>query len=194
MKFKFTLLAVLIVFLIPISVSAQNIFGDSFEEIMFPSNNDWHPPLLVPERPTPTPLSPDGDAYAEWLRQNPNPLPDFSNEPILEPGGPGGGDFFPTSGGGSRPDTIAGVLSLIVNQILNPLIGVLIASALVVFFIGVIKYIRVAGEEDKNEAKRIMWWGIIALFVMVAVWGLVQIVINTFFPGGVPARPPVPRF
>lgn len=102
--------------------------------------------------------------------------------------------FETITGSGGSPDTIADILSLIINQILNPLAGLLIVLALVVFLWGMIKYLRVAGEEDKENAKRIMWWGIVALFVMVSVWGLVQILVNTFFAGGIPSAPPIPSF
>jgi len=195
---KFNLfLLVLIVFLFSASgVSSQDIFGGTLEENLFgtDNNSNWHPPMLPPETVTPGPLSPDGGAYGQWLEDNPLPGP-FDNQSIIEPGGPGGVNYpISSGGGGGNTQTIAGILNLIVNQILNPLIGVLISLALVIFFIGVIKYIRVAGEEDKNDAKKIMWWGIIALFVMISVWGLVQILINTFFPGGVPPTPPIPRF
>ncbi len=98
-------------------------------------------------------------------------------------------------GSGDDPSTLGGILQLIENQILSPLIGLLLTLALVVFFIGMVKYIRSAGEDDKNNAKQIMWWGIIALFVMVAVWGLVGILTNTFFPGGALNTPPtIPSF
>ena len=114
--------------------------------------------------------------------------------PLVTHGQVGPMIFEAITGSGGSPDTIADVLSLIVTQILNPLAGLLIVLALVVFLWGMIKYLRVAGEEDKENAKRIMWWGIVALFVMVSVWGLVQILVNTFFAGGVPSAPPIPSF
>ena len=50
------------------------------------------------------------------------------------------------------------------------------ALALLAFFYGIAKYIfRIGGDADAAEdGKRIMLWGIIALFVIASVWGIVQ--------------------
>lgn len=61
---------------------------------------------------------------------------------------------------------------LIVRDILVPLVFVL---ALLFFFWGMAKYIWSAGT-DKEEGKKIMIWGVVALFVMTSVWGLVKFV------------------
>ena len=46
--------------------------------------------------------------------------------------------------------------------------------ALLVFFWGVVKFIFNAGDEEKRrEGKKFMLWGIIALFVVVSIWGIV---------------------
>lgn len=51
--------------------------------------------------------------------------------------------------------------------------------ALLGFFWGLAMFIFNQGnEEKKGEGKNIMLWGIIALFVMVAVWGLVGFISN----------------
>ena len=58
---------------------------------------------------------------------------------------------------------------------------VIVALALLYFFWGLAKYILAAGDETaQGEGKRIMIWGIIALFVIVSVWGLVQVLNTTF--------------
>ncbi|MHB0978118.1 MAG: hypothetical protein ACYC1K_01795 [Minisyncoccota bacterium] len=61
---------------------------------------------------------------------------------------------------------------------LKRLVGVatplVMGIALLGFFWGLAMYIFNSADEDKRkEGKHIMLWGIIALFVMVAVWGLV---------------------
>ncbi len=56
--------------------------------------------------------------------------------------------------------------------------------ALLYFFYGLAKFILNAGDEEKRaEGRSIMIWGIIALFVMVSVWGLVRILSQTFIGG-----------
>ncbi len=80
-------------------------------------------------------------------------------------------------------------------SILNALIPLLIGIALIYFIIGVIKYVSAGAEEDKRkEARNVMIYGIIGLFVIVAVWGLVKIVASTFDvdPGGTIDIPTLP--
>jgi hypothetical protein len=61
-----------------------------------------------------------------------------------------------------------------IRNIVNILIPLMFAIALLVFFYGVVKYIFSAGDEGTRErAVRIMLGGIIALFVIASVWGIV---------------------
>lgn len=54
---------------------------------------------------------------------------------------------------------------------------IVVGIALLGFFWGLVSYIFAAGDEGKRgEARQYMIWGIVALFVMVAVWGLVRFV------------------
>jgi len=68
-------------------------------------------------------------------------------------------------------------LSVLIRDILgNYVIPVLFAIALVVFLWGVVQYITAGGDEEKRKSgKQTMIWGIVGLFVMVAVWGLVNL-------------------
>jgi hypothetical protein len=69
----------------------------------------------------------------------------------------------------------------IVNVINNVLVPVLFAIAFIVFIWGAFKtfIIGATTEEVKKEGKSLMLWGLIGFFVMVSVWGLVNILINT---------------
>lgn len=65
-------------------------------------------------------------------------------------------------------------------QILNALVPFLIALAVVWFIWNVFQY-AIQGDEDKKKAaKGNIIWGVVAIFVMVSVWGLVGILQNTF--------------
>ena len=70
-----------------------------------------------------------------------------------------------------------GVKDLIraVGGLINPIIAILVGVALLAFFWGLAKFIfRVGGDEKAvEEGKMIMKWGLIALFVMVSVWGII---------------------
>lgn len=72
---------------------------------------------------------------------------------------------------------LAGLLQSIYN-LLNLVIPVLIALGVVAFMWGIVMYLF---GKNKEEGKSMMLWGIIALFVMTSVWGLVGILRGTLF-------------
>jgi hypothetical protein len=62
-----------------------------------------------------------------------------------------------------------------VGYLIGLLIPIVAALALLYFFWGLAEFIRAQGnEEKKKEGKSIMTWGIVALFVMVSIWGIVN--------------------
>jgi uncharacterized membrane protein YidH (DUF202 family) len=68
-----------------------------------------------------------------------------------------------------------------VQSIVEMLVPLIIGIAVVVFLIGVVRYVTAGGDEEKRkESRNMMIYGIIGLFVMVAVWGLVAVIANTF--------------
>ena len=62
------------------------------------------------------------------------------------------------------------------GDILNRVIPVLIALALVIFFWGLIQYIR---THKAGKGKDVMIAGLVGLFIMVSVWGIIRIAQNT---------------
>ena len=93
--------------------------------------------------------------------------------------------------------TVASLLQL-VGTTLNSLVPLAIGLAVVIFLFGVIKYVTAGDDEAGRESSRqLMLWGIIGLFVMVSVWGLVQVLnsttsINQGGSGTGPTLPTVP--
>lgn len=65
-------------------------------------------------------------------------------------------------------------------NLLNFIIPVLVILGVVLFIISVLRYIFSSSDEDKATARKNMIWGIIGLFVMVSIWGLVNVLANTF--------------
>ncbi|MSR71290.1 MAG: hypothetical protein EXS50_01275, partial [Candidatus Taylorbacteria bacterium] len=86
--------------------------------------------------------------------------------------------FLPAVAFATGPSNLKDVICLI-NQYLGYIIPLLFSIALVFFIIGIVKFF-VGGVEKLAEAKQMALWGIIGLFVMFSVWGLVNILINTF--------------
>lgn len=68
---------------------------------------------------------------------------------------------------------------------INLIIPFLLLLATLYFFWGLTKFILKAGnEEAQGEAKQIMIWGVVAVFVMVSFWGLVGFLSSTFDTSG----------
>lgn len=66
-------------------------------------------------------------------------------------------------------------LAVSIGRVVGILIPIVFGIAVLVFFWGVAKYILSAGEEEsKAEGRRLMIGGLIALFVIASVWGLVR--------------------
>lgn len=82
----------------------------------------------------------------------------------------------------ATPQSFEELINFLVFDLLNPIIFLLGSIAFLVFFWGVARYIFSAGNDDAKEyGRNIMLYGIIALFMLVSLWGLAQIVKNTFF-------------
>ena len=78
--------------------------------------------------------------------------------------------------------TGAGLSGLICkdHQLLNSIIPVMLALGVVYFVYGVVQYVIAGGEEAKKAGRDRIIYGIIGLTIIVGVWGLVALVVNTF--------------
>ena len=73
----------------------------------------------------------------------------------------------------------------IVGGIIASIIPIVIALALLCFVWGLAKFILHADDENERaKGKNIMVWGIVALFVIVTVWGIIAVLQNTFIGSG----------
>jgi len=71
--------------------------------------------------------------------------------------------------------------------ILNPVIGLMFAVAFAYFFYGIFQFIGKTGSDDGREkGKKNIMYGVIGLFIMVAVYGIINLVLGTF---GIPVPP-----
>lgn len=85
---------------------------------------------------------------------------------------------------------IKSVFVLFVTILNEAVIPLIIGLAFVVFLWGVYKYVTTASLDGKAGAKETIIYGLIGLFVMLAAWGLVNILITTFFGTGLIYAPP----
>lgn len=79
----------------------------------------------------------------------------------------------------------AKLITNIKTMILNPIIAFMFALATVVFIYGVVEYILGAENADKvEEGKKHMIYGIIGIFVMLAVYGILNLLSDFWFKAG----------
>lgn len=72
-------------------------------------------------------------------------------------------------------------VNFFIGTFVNPFTLILITLSVLYFLYGVSKYFRPnPSDSDKKEARLVMLWGVVGLFAIVAMWGLVKIVQNTF--------------
>ena len=79
-----------------------------------------------------------------------------------------------------------------ISNFINRLIPFVIGLAVLIFIIGLIQFVTSGGDEEKRKAARdTIIWGIIIIFVMTSVWGLVNILGSTFnLQNGAPTNLP----
>ena len=79
------------------------------------------------------------------------------------------------------PKTFADLVeNKIIAELLQPLAPLLVGIAVVVFLFGVYKFVISDSSEEKQEGREFMIWGIVGLFIMLSLWGMISILSNTF--------------
>ena len=76
---------------------------------------------------------------------------------------------------------VSDVGTFVISTINNVLVPVLFAVAFMVFLWGAfdVFILGAQSEEIKEKGKNLMLWGLIGFFVMVSIWGLVNILTGT---------------
>ena len=91
----------------------------------------------------------------------------------------------------AAPQNIKDLLNMLTDLLVDSVVPLLIAAAMVVFIWGMIEFVGNADNEEKRaKGKQLMLWGIIGFFVIVSIWGLVGLFTNFFgVPSGMPRLP-----
>ncbi len=72
------------------------------------------------------------------------------------------------------------LLGAVVTVIVDPIVFFMFGLAVAVFFYGLVEFIWTAGNGgDVADGKRHMVWGVVGLFIMVSVNGILHIICNT---------------
>ena len=72
-------------------------------------------------------------------------------------------------------------LSKVVTQIVNPLILLLTAVAVVVFAWGVFVFVWRAGDDKaREEGRRAILWGFVGFVIIFGAYGIINLALSTF--------------
>lgn len=89
-------------------------------------------------------------------------------------------DFLSTKVAYAASTSLNGFIANVDVMIINPLIKLLFALAVVYFLYGVFQFLsNQENEEKKTTGKSHMIWGIIGIAIMMGVWTILGIVLNT---------------
>ena len=81
---------------------------------------------------------------------------------------------------GLSSNDASGVLNFFFNLVAT-IVPLLVAVAVLLFLWGVFRYVSSGGDEEKRaEGYQLIINGVIAIFVMVSIWGFVSLLANTF--------------
>ncbi|MFZ2555524.1 MAG: hypothetical protein WAZ27_00435 [Minisyncoccia bacterium] len=83
----------------------------------------------------------------------------------------------------AAPRTFAELAGTTVG-IINAAIGATIILGLVIYFYGIASGVAKLQSGGVEELRTRIVWGLVAIFVMVSVWGIVGLIRNTLFGGG----------
>lgn len=67
-----------------------------------------------------------------------------------------------------------------INSILNAVIPILISFAVVYIIYAVVRYVIASTDEGREKGKSAIGYGILGLFIILSIWGLVNILVRTF--------------
>jgi hypothetical protein len=77
-------------------------------------------------------------------------------------------------------------VSRVIIQIINPMMLLLAAGALVLFLFGVVKFIANAGDgEKRTEGREAIVWGLVGLVIIFGAYGLINLAAGAFDLGPV---------
>lgn len=78
-------------------------------------------------------------------------------------------------------DTLGNIVNWASCTLIKSIIPFLMALAVVGFIYGIIQYfLNPDNEEKRKKGKTYIIWGLIGLFVIVSMWGLVSVLSDTF--------------
>lgn len=69
-------------------------------------------------------------------------------------------------------------LAKVSANILTPIIELMFALATLVFFYGIFQSLQEGKEQERYKSS--IWWGLVGMFIMLTVYGIIGLIKNTF--------------
>ena len=91
-----------------------------------------------------------------------------------------------SAGISSGSETFASLVSTFTNSVISALSGLFLALGLLAFLYGVVEYIwarRKGDEKALADGNKFIVWGLVALFVMFSVYGIINFGQSILFQG-----------
>ena len=123
-------------------------------------------------------FAPAQSAFAIWCIGDDGIPKEIDNDTcpddLLDMGGP---DFRDDTGAGGTIGTFISQIKALLNTIVPFHVGIAVFTVIW----GIFGYISNSAEEEKRaEARQFILWGVIFIFFMLSIWGLVNILNNSF--------------
>ena len=78
-------------------------------------------------------------------------------------------------------DAAQDTINKLVDLIVNPAIYVLFSLGLLIFVYGVVEFMTALSKGgNTDDGKRHMLWGVVGMFIMVSVFGILHLLSDTF--------------
>lgn len=87
---------------------------------------------------------------------------------------------------GESPSDLGGLVDVIISIINGILVPLILAIAFIVFVWGIFKYFIANTDDAKEKGRDLMVYGLIGFFVIISVWGIVNLLTNTISLEGNP--------
>lgn len=79
--------------------------------------------------------------------------------------------------------TTSTIVGSLIGNIVQPLIKLMFILAILVFIWGVVEMIiNASSEQARATGQKHMMWGLIGLFIMFGVYGILNLLVNTLRP------------
>ena len=85
--------------------------------------------------------------------------------------------------GSNRISTVSDLMWFFIDT-LNSLIPIIIGLAVLLFIWGLFRYFSTDSQNTKKQAVRIIGYGIVSIFVMVSLWGIIFLISGVLGVGG----------